>query len=242
MATGIEWTDETWNPVTGCTKVSPGCKHCYAEAITERFQHRPGWRPFTQVTLRTERLIQPYSWRNPRMVFVNSMSDFFHEDVPTDYIARVCSVMAQAAKHTYQVLTKRHERMRDLLNGDLLWAAKLSHVWWGVSAEDVRYGQPRIDALCDTPARVKWASVEPLLGEPYEFKLAGLDWVVVGGESGPNFRAMNATWVRNLEYKCRRLGIPFFFKQWGGPRAGGPALLDGREYREYPRVTKGGKS
>ena len=238
---GIEWTESTWNPVTGCTKVSPGCKHCYAEAITNRFQGRAGWHPFTQVTPRLERLVQPYSWRKPRMVFVNSMSDLFHEQVPTEFIVRVCGVMAQAAKHTYQVLTKRHERMHALLNGDLREYAGLRNVWWGVSAEDVKHGQPRIDALCDTPAAVKWASIEPLLSDPYDFKLAYLDWVVVGGESGLGFRAMNANWVRHLEYKCRRLGIPFFFKQWGGLKPGGPALLDGREHREYPaRASKEG--
>ena len=231
---GIEWTESTWNPVTGCSKVSPGCKRCYAEAITDRFQDRPGWHPFTEVRLRTERLVQPYSWRKPRMVFVNSMSDLFHEAVPDAYIERVCGVMAQAAKHTYQVLTKRHERMRRMLNGALLEYAGLSNIWWGVSAEDVPFGQPRINALLDTPALVKWASVEPLIGEPSALRVAGLDWVVVGGESGPGARPMEAAWARSVRDECGRRRIPFFFKQWGGPRAGGAALLDGREHRAYP--------
>ena len=233
----IEWTDATWNPVGGCTKVSPGCKHCYAEALFDRFRGRPGFElPFDNVTLRPAKLDQPERWRRPRKIFVNSVSDLFHEDVPADFIRKACEVMAGADRHTYQVLTKRHERMERLLCGPLAEYAALRHIWWGVSVEDAKHGQPRIIALRDTPAAVKWASVEPLLEHPGPgIHVAGLDWVVVGGESGPGFRPMEAEWVRSMKMQCEHLRIPFFFKQWSGLRPGGPALLDGREYREFPR-------
>ena len=231
----IEWTEATWNPVRGCTKVSEGCRNCYAERFAERFRGTPG--PYEQgfdLRLVPEKIDQPARWKRPRRIFVNSMSDLFHEGVDDAYIERVCRVMADADHHAYQVLTKRHTRLQALLSGDLRWAAELPHVWWGVSAEDVPTGQPRIDALCDTPASRRWVSVEPLIADPAGLRLAMVDWVVVGGESGPGARPMEPDWVRGLLRTCQRLGIPFFLKQWGGAKAGGEALLDGEEYRDYP--------
>jgi protein gp37 len=257
--TGIEWTDATWNPTTGCTKVSPGCDHCYAKTMYERFNGKDS---FESVTLHPKRLTMPLRWRKPRKVFVNSMSDLFHADVPDDYIAQVFAIMS-AGHHTYQVLTKRHARMRSLLStpefrtsvealrngplwsipGEMVWP--LPNVWMGVSVENQKWADIRIPALLDTPAAVRWISAEPLLGpvelNPYwvlgeptwgrEYPeptspngvlvqdlvtKPGLDWVVVGGESGPGARPMHPAWARSLRDQCTHANVPFLFKQWGG--------------------------
>ncbi len=234
----IEWTDATWNPVRGCVKVSPGCKHCYAETFAERFRGTPR-HPFEHgfdLRLVPEKLGDPLRWKRPRRIFVNSMSDLFQDRVPTEYIERVSDVMARAPRHTYQVLTKRHDRMRDLLRGELAWVAALSHVWFGVSVEDRSHGLPRLAALRATPARVRFLSVEPLLEELGPIDLSGIDWVIVGGESGPRARPMRPEWVLSIRDQCRAAGVPFFFKQWGGVRKWESGReLDGRTYDELPR-------
>lgn len=233
----IEWTDATWNPVRGCTKISPGCKHCYAEAFAERFRGVPG-HPYEQgfdLRLVPEKLTEPLLWPHPRMVFVNSMSDLFHEGVPEDYIETVARIMEAASWHTYQVLTKRSARMSDLLNGKLSFAAKLRHAWWGVSVEDRRYGRPRIHDLRNSPASVRFLSIEPLLEDLGTLDLSGIHWVIVGGESGPGARPMDPQWVKSIMRQCKRAGVPFFFKQWGGvqKKKSGRKLL-GRTYDELP--------
>src|SRR5688572_23034409 len=218
--TKIEWTDSTWNPVRGCTKISPGCKHCYAETFAERFRGVPG-HPYERgfdLRLVPEKLAEPLRWSRPRMIFVNSMSDLFHVDVPTEYVVRVARVMAEASRHTYQVLTKRSERLRDLLRGELAFAAALPNVWWGVSVEDRKHGLPRVEHLRSAPAAVRFLSVEPLLEDLGPFSLEGIHWVIAGGESGPGARPMQPEWVRGLRDRCRAAGVPFFFKQWGGVR------------------------
>jgi protein gp37 len=234
----IEWTDATWNPVRGCTKISPGCKHCYAERFAERFRGVHG-HPFEQgfdIRLVPEKLDQPLRWRSARRIFVNSMSDLFHDRVPTEYISRVGRVMQTAEWHTFQVLTKRHERLRSLLNGELGWMGSLPNVWWGVSVEDREYGLPRVDSLRLTNARVRFLSVEPLLEDLGAINLSGIDWVIVGGESGPHFRTMAAGWVETIRNQCHDAQVPFFFKQWGGrsPKQLG-RTLDGREWNEMPK-------
>jgi protein gp37 len=235
--TKIEWTDATWNPVRGCTKISPGCTHCYAETFAERFRGVKG-HPYEKgfdLRLVPEKLLEPLSWPTPNMVFVNSMSDLFHCDVPDDYIARVATVMMEANWHTYQILTKRSERLRDMLNGPLNFASKTSHIWWGVSVEDIKHGIPRVDHLRNSGARVKFLSIEPLLEDLGIMQLSGIDWVIVGGESGPGARPMDQTWVEGILNQCRKKGVPFFFKQWGGvqkKRAG--RKLNGRTYDEMP--------
>jgi protein gp37 len=233
----IEWTDATWNPVRGCTKVSPGCKFCYAELFAERFRGVPG-HPFEQgfdLRLVPEKLDQPLHWRRPRKIFVNSMSDLFHEDVPLGYIARVGDVMRRADWHVFQVLTKRDDRLRELLRGELRWMADLDHVAFGVSVEDRRYGLPRIRSLQDTPARIRFLSVEPLLADLGPLDLSGIDWVIVGGESGPHARPMLREWVVQIRRQCRAQRVPFFFKQWGGTRKHKTGrTLDGRTYDEFP--------
>lgn len=244
----IEWTDATWNPVTGCTKVSPGCDHCYAETFAERWRNTPGhyFENGFDVQLRPDKLTLPLRWRKPRKVFVNSMSDLFHADVPDDYIAQVFAVMAAASEHTFQVLTKRHGRMRSLLNRssfrdsvttyidtrDYVWKQRtwpLPNVWLGVSVEDQERANLRIPALLRTPAIVRFLSCEPLLG-PVDLdaidwdgvtSLASLDnnaigWVIVGGESGIGARPMDVSWARSLRDQCSHAGVPFLFKQWGG--------------------------
>jgi protein gp37 len=296
----IQWTDATWNPVTGCSKVSPGCAHCYAETVTAKYAGRKGFiaehRPWTpgnaehNVTLWPERLEQPLHWTKPRMVFVNSMSDLFHEQVPDEYICKVFDVMRACIPgngpgndHTFQVLTKRPERMRDIclrlrFNGEgsgRIWLADnvgdldgyalmgglpgcrpMPNVWLGVSIENRRFVS-RADVLRKTPAAVRFVSAEPLLGplvldahagdercwsnrDPFlpELDLAGIDWLIVGGESGSGHRPMRERWVRDLRDECRIYGTAFFFKQWGGrtPKSGGREL-DGRTWDEMPAVT-----
>ena len=233
----IEWTDSTWNPVRGCRKVSPGCKHCYAETFAERFRGVPG-HPYEQgfdLRLVPENILQPLSWSRPKTVFVNSMSDLFQERIPTSFIEAVASVMTATPWHTYQVLTKRPSRMRHLLSDRLNFAARAENVWWGVSVEDQRHGVPRIRQLQQTPARVRFLSLEPLLDNLGELNLTGIAWVIVGGESGPGARTMRREWVESILLQCRMANVPFFFKQWGGvqkKRRG--RLLFGRTYDEMP--------
>lgn len=239
--TAIEWTDATWNPVRGCTKISPGCAHCYAETFAERFRGVPG-HPYEQgfdLRLVPHKLDDPLKWRDPRHVFVNSMSDLFHEDVPLDYVLEVVGVMLQADRHTYQVLTKRSERLRDLLAGPLRFAADRPHIWWGVSVEDRRHGLPRLDHLRTAPAAVRFLSVEPLLEDLGTVPLDGIHWVIVGGESGTGARPCHPDWVRSLRDQCAAAHVPFFFKQWGGVRKSRTGrLLDGRTHDAKPNVAE----
>jgi protein gp37 len=236
----IEWTDATWNPVRGCTKISPGCKHCYAETFAERFRGVPG-HPYEQgfdLRLVPEKLAEPLRWATPKTIFVNSMSDLFHEDVPDSYIEQVAHVMQLANWHTFQVLTKRAERMGKLLATRLAFAAKLPHIWWGTSVENKKHGIPRVDYLRRAPAAVRFLSIEPLLEDLGEIDLAGIGWVIVGGESGAGARPMDKEWVNVIRSQCEKAGVPFFFKQWGGVRKSEAGrLLDGRTYDEMPRRT-----
>jgi protein gp37 len=233
----IEWTDATWNPIRGCTKISPGCTHCYAETFAERFRGVPG-HPFEfgfDLRLVPEKLAEPLRWSTSRMIFVNSMSDLFHEAVPDDYIESVARVMVRANWHTYQVLTKRSERMRDLLRDRLRFASRKPHIWWGVSVENRKHGLARVARLRETPARVRFLSVEPLLEDIGRMNLRGIKWVIVGGESGPGARPMNAEWVRSIRDQCFKSHVAFFFKQWGGVRKSKTGRhLDGRTYSEFP--------
>jgi protein gp37 len=236
----IEWTDATWNPVRGCTKISPGCKHCYAETFAERFRGVKG-HPYEQgfdLRLVPKKLTEPFSWRSPKLVFVNSMSDLFQEGVPDAYIEAVCRVMTTAKWHTFQVLTKRSARLKQLLSGPLRFAAEQDHIWWGVSVEDKKYGLPRIKDLQQAPAKVRFISVEPLLEDLGKFNLSGISWTIVGGESGPGARPMHPNWVISVRDQCRESRVPFFFKQWGGVRKKkNGRKLNGKTYDEYPRRT-----
>lgn len=240
----IEWTEATWNPITGCTKVSPGCAHCYAETFAERFRGVPG-HPYERgfdLQLRLERLEQPLSWTKPRIIFVNSMSDLFHEDVPDRYVKSVFAVMERAHWHTFQVLTKRAERL-EAIAPTLEWPP---NVWMGVSVENQRWTS-RIDALRKTPANVRFLSCEPLLG-PLDLDLDGIHWVIVGGESGHRARPMQASWALSIREQCATAGVPFFFKQWGayddrGRRVGKKKAgrrLDGRSWDDVPLTTQTG--
>jgi len=237
LNSAIEWTDATWNPVRGCTKISPGCKHCYAEVFAERFRGVKG-HPYEQgfdLRLVPDKLGEPLRWRVPKMIFVNSMSDLFHDRVPDDYIEAVAQVMVKADWHTYQVLTKRSKRLAKLLSTRLQFAATASHIWWGVSVEDRQYGLPRISDLQSAPGFIKFLSVEPLLESLGKLDLSGIQWVIVGGESGRGARPMRREWVVSVRDQCRDAEVPFFFKQWGGlhkKRAG--RELDGRTYDEFP--------
>lgn len=236
MAKGssIEWTESTWNPVTGCTKISPGCKHCYAKRMAERLQAM-GQRNYANgfaLTLQPHALELPLGWKKPQTIFVNSMSDLFHQDVPLPYIRRVFAVMARAHWHRFQVLTKRAGRLARLADG-LDWAP---NIWMGVSVESQKY-RGRIDQLRGIGARVRFLSLEPLLGPLPGLDLGGIDWVIVGGESGPRARPMSPEWVADLRDQCLRAGVPFFFKQWGGTnkkKAG--RLLEGRTWDQMPVV------
>lgn len=237
----IEWTDATWNPVRGCTKISPGCAHCYAETFAERFRGVPG-HPYEQgfdLRLVPEKLTEPISWSKPQMVFVNSMSDLFHKDVPDDYVVLVARVMAAANWHTYQVLTKRSERLRDLLKTKLAFAAALPHIWWGVSVENRKHGVPRIDHLRAADPKMAFLSIEPLLEDLGQINLHGIDWVIVGGESGAGARPMQRDWVVNIQGQCARANVPFFFKQWGGVRKSRTGReLNGQTYDDHPPVVR----
>ena len=235
----IEWTDATWNPVTGCTKISAGCDHCYAERFSERFRGVPG-HPFEtgfDLTLRPARLQQPLLWRQPKMIFVNSMSDLFHKEVPVSFIDSVFDTMERADWHTFQVLTKRSSLMRAYLRRRYGGGRGPAHIWCGVSVEDGTK-LSRVRHLRDAPAGIRFLSIEPLIGPVGPMELLGIDWVIVGGESGPRARPMAPEWVRDVRDQCRAAGVAFFFKQWGGhrPKAGG-RLLDGREWSEFPETS-----
>lgn len=237
----IEWTDATWNPVRGCTKISPGCKHCYAETFAERFRNVPG-HPYEQgfdLKLVPHKLAEPLLWPSPQMVFVNSMSDLFQPGVPDDYIIAVAKIMQSANWHTYQVLTKRAERLAQLLRGRLRFAADLPHIWWGVSVEDRKYGVPRIELLSNAPARTRFLSVEPLLEDLGRIDISDIQWVIVGGESGHGARPLNPAWVRSIQRQCHEANVPFFFKQWGGrQKSKAGRLLDNQTYDELPPVIR----
>jgi protein gp37 len=228
----IEWTESTWNPVTGCTKVSPGCKHCYAERIADRLQAmgQRNYRNGFKLTLQPHMLNIPLQWRKPQRIFVNSMSDLFHKDVPVSYLLQVFEVMRRAYWHKFQVLTKRSDNLSEL-DPLIAWPA---NVWMGVSVEDEEYTW-RIQDLKKSGARTKFLSIEPLLGPLVALDLSGIDWVIVGGESGPGARPIQRKWVVDIRRQCRQAGVPFFFKQWGGvnkKRTG--RELDGRTYDEMP--------
>ncbi len=235
--TRIEWTDATWNPIRGCTKVSPGCARCYAETFAERFRGVPG-HPYEQgfdLRLVPGKLADPLRWRTPRMIFVNSMSDLFHEDVPDAYILAVARVMERANWHTYQVLTKRSDRLRTLLRTSLASAAEAPHIWWGVSVENRHHGLPRVEHLRQASAGLRMLSVEPLLEDLGAMDLTGIGWVIAGGESGPGARRLDPVWIASLRDHCRASGVPFFFKQWGGVRKSlAGRTLDGRTHDEVP--------
>ena len=233
----IEWTESTWNPVTGCTKVSSGCDHCYAERFSERFRGVSG-HPFEvgfDLTLRPERLAQPMSWKRPRLIFVNSMSDLFHKDIPTEYIDKVFDTMETAHWHTYQVLTKRSSLMRSFINARYTKRPAPPHIWLGVSVENAS-ALIRIEHLRQSNSRTKFVSFEPLLGPVADADLTQINWVIAGGESGPKARPVEAEWLRDLRDICVHRGVAFFFKQWGGktPKAKGN-VLDGRRWMQYPR-------
>ena len=238
LNSAIEWTESTWNPVTGCTKVSLGCRYCYAERLAKRLRamgnanYANGFR----VTLHEHMLEVPLKWRTPRMVFVNSMSDLFHEKVPVSFLKRVFDVMHRASHHVFQVLTKRSERLTRLAP-ELDWP---ENVWMGVTVEHADY-LDRVEHLRATPARIKFLSLEPLLGPMPHVDLAGIDWVIVGGESGPGARPMRAEWATEIRDRCASAGVPFFFKQWGGrnkKKAG--RVLDGRTWDEMPEGVQAG--
>lgn len=236
----IEWTDATWNPVRGCTKISPGCKHCYAETFAERWRGIKG-HPYEQgfdLKLIPEKLTEPFKWAKSKMVFVNSMSDLFHDDVPDEYIEKVVQIMTTANWHTYQVLTKRPQRMKKLFSSKRFQhLAYQQHIWWGVSVDDRDYGIPRIELLRETPVQVRFLSVEPLLEDLGSISLTNIDWVIVGGESGPGARIMKKSWVNSIRKQCETYDVPFFFKQWGGViKSKNGRELNGKTYNEFPNV------
>lgn len=228
----IEWTESTWNPLTGCTKISPGCKFCYAERMSRRLQAMgsPNYRNGFKLALHPHAANLPLTWRKPQRIFVNSMSDLFHKDVPLDYIVQVFDVMCRANWHRFQLLTKRADRLAEVAPS-LTWP---DHVWMGVSVENSDYIH-RIGQLRSTPVRVKFLSLEPLLGPLHDLELKEIDWVIAGGESGPGARPMDPQWVMSIRDQCLAGGVPFFFKQWGGvnkKRSG--RLLDGRTWDQMP--------
>ncbi len=244
--TSIEWATTVWNPVRGCTKVSPGCDHCYAATFAERWRGIPGhaYEQGFDLRLVPEKLTEPLRWRNPRTVFVNSMSDLFQGHVPDEYITKVWATMWSADWHVYQVLTKRAKRMRRWVTAHAqqmppLGLGAIPHVWLGVSVEDRKHGLPRIDELRETPAAVRFLSIEPLLEDLGEIDLRGIHWVIVGGESGPGARKMEVPWVESVQAQCIDAGVPFFFKQWGAHKPANVAHLQtelGDYY--YARVGK----
>jgi protein gp37 len=228
----IEWTDATWNPITGCTKISPGCANCYAETFAERFRGVPN-HPYQQgfdLKLWPDRLILPSQWKKPKRIFVNSMSDLFHKDVPEEYILKVFSVMNEVDRHQFQILTKRADRLF-ALNSKLNWT---KNIWMGVSVENADYTS-RIDFLRQTNAQVKFLSVEPLLGAIPNLNLTNIDWVIVGGESGHHARSVSEEWIIDIKNQCQAANVRFFFKQWGGRnRKKAGRLLEGRTWDEMP--------
>lgn len=232
QSTSIEWTEATWNPVTGCTKVSPGCKHCYAERMARRLKAmgQPRYTDGFQVRLQRDLVEVPLGWRKPRRIFVNSMSDLFHDEVPLEFIQRVFETMEQAYWHEFQILTKRANRLEEL-SGRLPWP---KNVWMGVSVESETYLH-RVKQLVAVPAAVRFLSLEPLLGPLPGLELEGIHWVIVGGESGPGARPMSPGWVREIRSRCLEQGVPFFFKQWGGKRKSRHGReLDGRTWDQLP--------
>jgi len=236
----IEWTGSTWNPVTGCVKISPGCMHCYAERMAQRLQAmgQPNYTDGFKLALHEHALELPLKWKKPQTIFVNSMSDLFLKDIPDEFIIKVFNVMAKAHWHTFQVLTKRPERLLEL-DSELPWA---QNIWMGATVENKDY-TIRIDHLRKTGAYVKFLSIEPLLGPISHLKLEGIDWVIVGGESGPGARSMEPNWVIDIRHQCHKAGVPFFFKQWGGTRkkkAG--RLLEGKTWDEMPGISRGATS
>lgn len=245
MADGsaIEWTDATWNPVTGCTKITRGCDNCYAARFSERFRGVSG-HPFEtgfDLTIRPERVSQPLSWRRPRMIFVNSMSDLFHKHVPTEFVDQVFSTMERADWHVFQVLTKRSSTMRAYLRRRYENSSPPAHIWTGVSVED-ESAKNRIEHLRSAPSAVRFLSIEPLIGSIGALNLRDIHWVIAGGESGPNARPMHIDWAREVRDQCAEQGVAFFFKQWGGfrPKSGGRSL-DGREWNDLPASTLNAK-
>lgn len=236
MATfsAIEWTESTWNPVTGCTKVSAGCLNCYAERMAKRLKAmgQARYKNGFKVTLHPEALKEPYGWKKSRVVFVNSMSDLFHKDIPTDFIQKIFTVMNENPQHTFQILTKRSERLRKLAP-ELCWP---DNIWMGVTVED-NDNISRIDDLRMVAAAVRFLSVEPLIGPVPDLDLEGIDWVIVGGESGPGARPMKEEWVFDIQEKCGVLNVPFFFKQWGGVnKKKSGRILQGQTWDEYPEA------
>ena len=232
----IEWTDSTWNPVTGCTKITKGCDNCYAERFAERFRGTPGhhFEMGFDLTLRPERILKPLSWKQPRMIFVNSMSDLFHKDVPTEFIDQVFHTMETADWHVFQVLTKRSSTMRDYLRERYSGTLSPEHIWCGVSVED-HTAVSRIRHLQDSPVSTRFLSIEPLLGPVGEIDMSGISWVIVGGESGPAARPVQLSWVLGIRDLCQRGEVPFFFKQWGGKYSkSGGRELGGRTWDEMP--------
>lgn len=233
LGSGIEWTQATWNPVTGCNKLSPGCKHCYAERMAERLQMmgQPNYRNGFRLTLQPHMLELPLQWKKPQTIFVNSMSDLFHKDVPLEYIQRVFDVMRRAYWHRFQVLTKRAERLEEL-SPFLDWAP---NIWMGVTVESAAY-MHRIDSLRNTGAFIKFLSLEPLLSALPGLKLKGIHWAIVGGESGPGARPMDSVWATDIRDQCRRAKVAFFFKQWGGfQKKRNGRTLEGRTWDQMPK-------
>jgi protein gp37 len=238
-ATEIEWTDATWNPVTGCTKISAGCDNCYAARFSERFRNVPG-HPFEtgfDLTLWPKRLLEPLGWRTPRMIFVNSMSDLFHKEIPRSFIDSVFDTMDRAHWHIFQVLTKRSSLLQRFIAGRYSTRPVPAHIWLGVSVEN-RQATSRIEHLRRTNAGTRFLSIEPLIGPVGRLNLTDIDWVILGGESGPHARTMKAQWAIDVRDQCRAAKVPFFFKQWGGrfPKAAG-RTLDGREWNEFPTTS-----
>ena len=235
-STAIEWTNATWNPVTGCTKIGPGCDNCYAERFAERWRGVPG-HPYEQgfdLTLWPNRLLQPAAWKKPRMIFVNSMSDLFHKEVDRSFIDKIFDVMERVDRHVYQVLTKRSSLMRAYVRGRYRTGKVPTHIWLGVSVEDGKHTS-RIEHLRQLNSEARFISFEPLLGPIIDINLHGIAWAIVGGESGPRARPMDESWVRWIRDICDRDDVAFFFKQWGGPRPkSGGRLLDGEEWNGFP--------
>lgn len=234
LSSSIEWTDSTWNPVTGCTKTSPGCANCYAERMSQRLKAmgNPNYKNGFSLTMHEDALELPLRWKRSQAIFVNSMSDLFHENVPDDFILRVFNIMKHADWHNFQILTKRSERLIEL-SDKLTW---MPHIWMGVTVEEQRYTY-RIENLRNTNAIVKFLSIEPLIGPITNLDLEGIDWVIVGGESGPKSRPMEQSWVINIRNQCQEQKVPFFFKQWGGrnkKKAG--RELEGRTWDEVPSL------
>ena len=232
----IEWTEATWNPATGCTKISPGCKHCYAERLSRRLKMmgQPNYANGFKLSLHESALALPLKWKRPQTIFVNSMSDLFHKNIPIAFIQRVFEVMRKANWHQYQILTKRSDRLLEL-DGELKWEP---HIWMGVSVENEDYVY-RIDDLRETNAKIKFLSLEPLLGPLPNLNLEGIDWVIVGGESGPKARPMDPKWAVDIRNQCRQARVPFFFKQWGGKnkkKAG--RTLEGRTWDQMPSIPR----